>query len=161
MMNPSLILTTLLFTASDHLSTTLGSAQAALSPSTTISQTTPIYLSSERERAAAERSRWPIHGRVRWSAQRVIIEWQTKQEATAGGFAIYRSRNILWREAILLDLSIFATSNSQTGFVSYRAVDTTAIPPGPYFYWIVKLSAKQGEQHFGPYIGQVDNTLEF
>lgn len=90
----------------------------------------------------------------------MIIEWQTKQAATAGNFALYRSRHIAWQHASLVDLSIFATLDHQTDVISYRAVDTTVLPPGPYYYWIVNLSAKQGEQRFGPYIAQIDNPLQ-
>ncbi|MCE7984900.1 MAG: hypothetical protein DYG89_27315 [Caldilinea sp. CFX5] len=92
-----------------------------------------------------------IYGRVRRSAQRTIIEWQTKRAATTGNFAIYRGRTPAWREARPLDLSLFATADGQSALTTYRAVDTTAPSPGPYYYWIVDLTAKQGERRYGPY----------
>lgn len=92
-----------------------------------------------------------IYGRVRRSAQRMIIEWQARRTTTTGNFAIYRSRTLTWREALPLDLSIFATVDGQSALATYRAVDTTAPLPGPYYYWIVDLTAKEGERRYGPY----------
>lgn len=109
------------------------------------------YLLMEGGDVAAGQHRWFIYGRVRRSAQRLIIEWQTRRATTAGNFAIYRSRTPLWREARPLDLSIFATADSQTGLTTYRAVDTTAASSGPYYYWLVNLTAKHSEQRYGPY----------
>lgn len=109
------------------------------------------YLPAEGSNAGARQPVWFIYGRVRRSAQRVIIEWQTRQATTTGNFAIYRGRTLAWREARLLDLSIFATADGQTTLTTYRAVDTTAPLPGPYYYWIVDLTAKQGERRYGPY----------
>lgn len=101
-----------------------------------------------------------VYGRVRWAAPRMILEWHTKQGTSKENFAIYRGRTMIWREARLLDLSIFTTINSQTNLVTYRAVDTTAQPPGPYYYWIVNLWAKDGEQRLGPYRGAMENGHE-
>lgn len=109
------------------------------------------YLLVEGGGAAAGQPAWFIYGRVRRSAQRMIIEWQTKRATTPSNFAIYRGRTLTWREARLLDLSIFATADGQTALTTYRAVDTTASPPGPYYYWIVDLTARQGERRYGPY----------
>lgn len=97
-----------------------------------------------------------ISGRVRLSGQRFIIEWQTKRANTAGNFAIYRSRTSIWREARPIDLSIFATADSQPTVTTYRAVDTTALSPGLYYYWIVDLTAKHHEQRYGPYRSAID-----
>lgn len=105
----------------------------------------------EGSSATAERPGQFIYGRVRRSAQRVIIEWQTKGSAARGNFAIYRGQTLTWREARPLDLSIFATVDGQSVLTTYHAVDTTALPPGPYYYWIVDLTAKQDERRYGPY----------
>ena len=101
-----------------------------------------------------------IYGRVRWAAPRMIIEWQTKQGVSKENFAIYRSHTIIWREARLLDLSIFTTVNNQTNIVTYRAVDTTVRSPGPYYYWIVNLIARESEQRFGPYRAATEETRD-
>lgn len=101
-----------------------------------------------------------LYGRVRWAAPRMILEWHTKPGTSKENFAIYRGRAIVWREARLLDLSIFATVNSQANLITYRAVDTTVHPPGPYYYWIVNLRARDGEQRFGPYRGAIDNMQD-
>lgn len=101
-----------------------------------------------------------VYGRVRWAAPHMILEWHTKQGTSKENFAIYRGWTMAWREARLLDLSIFTTINSQTNLVTYRAVDTTAQPPGPYYYWIVNLRAKDGEERLGPYRGAIENTPE-
>lgn len=92
-----------------------------------------------------------VDGRVRWAAQRAIIEWQTKQGSNKDNFAIYRGNSMIWREARLLDLSIFTTVNHQSNIITYRAVDTTVRSSTLYYYWIVNLQAKDGEQRFGPY----------
>jgi hypothetical protein len=109
------------------------------------------YLPATDSSASARQPAWFIYGRVRRSAERMIIEWQTRRTAGADNFAIYRGRTLVWREARLLDLSIFATADGQTALTTYRAVDTTAAPPGPYYYWIVVLTAKQRERRYGPY----------
>jgi hypothetical protein len=103
------------------------------------------------------RQGWFIYGHVRWSAQRIIIEWQTKQAVRKESFVIYRSRTMVWREASLIDLSIFTTANSQTNFITYRAVDVTIVPPGPYYYWIATLSGNYDEQRYGPYRSSMDD----
>lgn len=115
------------------------------------------YLPAESGSAPAGQPAWFIYGRVRRAAHRVIIEWQTRRTASAGNFAIYRGRTLVWREARPLDLSIFATADSQTALSTYRAVDTTAPLPGPYYYWIVDLTAKQGERRYGPYSSTVED----
>lgn len=101
--------------------------------------------------SAAGQPAWFIYGRVRGSAQRMIIEWQIKRATTNGNFAIYRGRTLTWREARPLDLTIFATADGQTALTTYHAVDTTAPLSGPYYYWIVDLTARQGERRYGPY----------
>lgn len=121
-----------------------------------ISHSLVAYLLVEGDGAAADQPAWFIYGRVRHSAQRIIIEWQTRRATTGGNFAIYRGRTLTWREARLLDLSIFATAEGQPTLTTYRAVDTTAAPPGPYYYWIVDLTAKQGERRYGPYSSTLD-----
>lgn len=124
--------------------------------------TPPIScMGSEQAAFPAAAALWRLRGRVRWVKQRVILEWQTKEEATPSNFVAYRSQTMVWQAARPLDLSIFATHDSPPGFITYRAVDTTAIPPGPYFYWLVKLTAKHNEAPFGPYLVHIDNNLEF
>ncbi|MBX3010161.1 MAG: hypothetical protein KF832_01595 [Caldilineaceae bacterium] len=126
---------------------------AAKQLATTISP--PAYLSAEEPLYRARLSRLALQGKVRWSVHRLIIEWQTKQEEITGNFAIYRGHTLHWNDAVLLDLSIFTTVHP-TGEIAYRAVDIHAIPPGPYFYWIVKLTTKHKQLPFGPYIGQLE-----
>lgn len=109
------------------------------------------YMPAEGDSTGARQSTGFIYGRVRRSAQRLIIEWQSRRTASAGNFAIYRGRTLAWREARPLDLSIFATADGQNTLTTYRAVDTTASFPGPYYYWIVDLTARQGERCYGPY----------
>ena len=117
----------------------------------TLSPALSNYLPVESGSASTTQPAGFIYGRVRRSTQRVIIEWQTRHRATTGNFAIYRGRTLTWREARPLDLSIFATADEQATLTTYRAVDTTAPLPDPYYYWIVDLSAKRGEWRYGPY----------
>lgn len=109
------------------------------------------YPPGEGNSAGARQPTGFIYGRVRRATQRLIIEWQTKRTSSIGNFAIYRGRTLVWREARPLDLSIFATVDGQNTLTTYRAVDTTAPPPGPYYYWIVDLTARQSERRYGPY----------
>jgi hypothetical protein len=112
---------------------------------------------AEKKKMAVARRGLFLQGRVRWSTRRVILEWKTKQETATGKFAIYRGRTMTWDRATLVDLSIFATRDNQTNIISYRAVDTRVLPPGPYYYWVVSLNARQREHFFGPYVAHIDN----
>lgn len=153
--------TTLVSTILEHsgLAHFIGAKSPPTRYTPTASITSTPELAEQRVRPPTPHT-WLLQGRVRWSTKRVIIEWQTKQAATISNFAIYRSQHLAWPQASLVDLSIFATLDQQSQVISYWAVDTTVLPPGPYYYWIVNLSAKQGDQRFGPYIAQIDNTLQ-
>lgn len=152
MTHPSLPLTKLianLSAASAYLLTLRCKPAATLGA--VLPHTLMNYLVFDGDGAGAAQPSWFIYGRVRRSAHRMIIEWQNKRAATAGNFAIYRGRTLAWREARPLDLSIFTTVDGQSALTTYRAVDTTAPPPGPYYYWIVDLTTKHGERRYGPY----------
>lgn len=153
MKNPFLAVTKLVSTVSEasvHLWAPI--AKSTLTPVTSTGSAVslcPITEGSDNKRV--HRLAQFVYGRVRWVAPRMIIEWQTKQRTSKENFAIYRGSTIVWREARLLDLSIFTTVNHQTNMITYRAVDITVRAPGSYYYWIVNLRAKDGEQFFGPY----------
>lgn len=153
MPNPFLAVTKLVSTVSEasaHLF--VPRVKSALTPVPSIRSTITLYpLAEGSDSRHSHRQTEFVYGRVRWAAPRVIIEWQTKQGTHKNNFAIYRGSNMLWCEARLLDLSIFTTANHQSTIITYRAVDTTVRSSTLYYYWIVNLRAKDGEQRFGPY----------
>lgn len=162
MTNPFLTVTKLVSTVSEASGQIFGPMfKSTLTPLSLPGRTRSLYPITEGgNEARMNRQARFIYGRVRWTAPHMIIEWQTKQGINKANFAIYRGHTIVWREARLLDLSIFTTVNSQTTMVTYRAVDTTARALGPYYYWIVNLAAREGEQRFGPYRAATEETRD-
>lgn len=154
MPNPFLAVTKLVSTVSEASAQLfVPKAKPAFMPGPTVGCTIthhPIAEGSDGKRT--QRPAQVIYGRVRWVTPRVIIEWQTKQGTSKENFAIYRGNSINWREARLLDLSIFTTTiNQQNDMITYRVVDTTVHASTLYYYWIINLRIKDGEQRFGPY----------
>lgn len=153
MPNPFLAVTKLVSTVSEasaHLF--VPRVKSALTPVPTTRNVITLYpLTEGSDSRRSHRQAQFVYGRVRWAAPRVIIEWQNNQGTNKDNFAIYRGSSMIWREARLLDLSIFTTVNHQTNIITYRAVDTTVRSSTLYYYWIVNLRAKEGEQRFGPY----------
>lgn len=152
------------FTIRTLVSTALDRSGLAFAPKIALmpalAQAAATVTRSDADVTLVTRRSWLIYGRVRWSTGRVIIEWQTRQTKTTDNFAIYRSQKLNGRDATPVDLPIYVTHDSRSHITSYRAVDATAVPPGPYYYWIVNLRAKHGENRFGPYIAQIDGPIE-
>ncbi|MEZ4737285.1 MAG: hypothetical protein R3E79_60155 [Caldilineaceae bacterium] len=89
------------FTIHTIVSTALDRSSLACVPKVVPTQgsATVKVTRSETGAISVTRRPWLVHGRVRWSTGRVIIEWQTKQATTAGNFAIYRSQKLNGRDA--------------------------------------------------------------
>lgn len=162
MTNPFLAVTKLVSTVSDasaHLFVPM--FKSALTIVVVPERAGSLYpIAENSDGIRANRQARFVYGRVRWTPPRMIIEWQAKQGTNKENFAIYRGRTMVWREAQLLDLSIFATTNSQSNMATYRAVDITVRPPGPYYYWIINLRARDGEQRFGPYRAAIEEARD-